>query len=57
MVEEIEREDKRETHLDRLPIKRKGKPEEVASLIAFLLGDESQYITGSIYSIDGGWNI
>lgn len=56
MVDEIERHDKREAHLQGLSIKRKGKPEEVASLIAFLLGDESQYITGSVYSIDGGWN-
>lgn len=57
MVDEIERDNKRESHLEGLPIKRKGKPEEVASLIAFLLGNESQYITGSIYGIDGGWNI
>jgi len=56
MVDEIERHNKRESHLQGLSIKRKGDPEEVASLIAFLLGDESQYITGSVYSIDGGWN-
>ncbi|ORY09965.1 3-oxoacyl-reductase [Clohesyomyces aquaticus] len=35
---------------------RRGKAEEVASLIAFLLGDESRFITGASYSIDGGWN-
>lgn len=56
MVDAIEQFDKREGHLEALSIKRKGKPEEVASLIAFLLGDESQYITGSVYSVDGGWN-
>ena len=38
-----------------LALKRMGKPEEVAKLIAFLLSDESTYITGSVYSIDGGW--
>ena len=38
-----------------LAIKRLGKPEEVAKLIAFLLSDESSYITGSVLSIDGGW--
>ncbi|KAF2470053.1 NAD(P)-binding protein [Lindgomyces ingoldianus] len=37
-------------------LKRSGKAEEVASLIAFLLGDESKFITGASYSIDGGWN-
>ncbi|KAF2181948.1 3-oxoacyl-reductase [Zopfia rhizophila CBS 207.26] len=37
-------------------LKRSGKAEEVASLIAFLLGDESKFITGVAYSIDGGWN-
>ena len=34
---------------------RAGQPEEVASLIAFLLGDESKFITGASYTIDGGW--
>ena len=36
-------------------LKRGGMPEEVAQLIAFLLSDESSYITGSVHSIDGGW--
>lgn len=35
---------------------RRGKPEEIADLIAFLLSDRSTFITGAIYSIDGGWN-
>jgi NAD(P)-dependent dehydrogenase (short-subunit alcohol dehydrogenase family) len=36
-------------------LKRTGKAEEVASLVAFLLGDESKYISGGTHSIDGGW--
>lgn len=40
---------------DIVALKRSGKPEEAASLVAFLLGDESQYISGATYSIDGGW--
>jgi NAD(P)-dependent dehydrogenase (short-subunit alcohol dehydrogenase family) len=56
-VEQIEHTVDRKTHTDSLVIKRKGQPEEAASLVAFLLGDESKYITGSIYSIDGGWSI
>ncbi|KAL1646938.1 hypothetical protein SLS58_003074 [Diplodia intermedia] len=39
----------------RTPIQRIGKPEEVAELIAFLLSDNAKFITGSTYSIDGGW--
>lgn len=35
-------------------IQRMCTPEEVASLVAFLLGDESKYVTGSTYTIDGG---
>ncbi|KAF2088963.1 NAD(P)-binding protein [Saccharata proteae CBS 121410] len=39
----------------RTPIKRLGKPEECAHLIAFLLSDDAAFITGSTYPIDGGW--
>jgi NAD(P)-dependent dehydrogenase (short-subunit alcohol dehydrogenase family) len=34
---------------------RQGEPREVAALVTFLLGDESKFITGATYSIDGGW--
>ncbi|KAL1958506.1 hypothetical protein VTO42DRAFT_4370 [Malbranchea cinnamomea] len=37
-------------------IKRVGTADEVAQLTLFLLSDASQYVTGSVYSIDGGWN-
>jgi NAD(P)-dependent dehydrogenase (short-subunit alcohol dehydrogenase family) len=36
------------------PLGRVGQPEEIASLILFLLGDEAGWITGATYSIDGG---
>lgn len=36
------------------PLGRMGKPDEVASLIAFLCSDEAAFITGSAYDIDGG---
>lgn len=38
----------------RVPLARVGRPEEVGGLIAFLLGDESTFITGSVYTVDGG---
>jgi 3alpha(or 20beta)-hydroxysteroid dehydrogenase len=40
--------------VERLPMKRIGTAEEVASLVLFLLSDESSYITGAEIAIDGG---
>ena len=37
-----------------IPMKRIGKPEEVARTIAFLAGDEASYITGQVIRVDGG---
>lgn len=37
-----------------IPLGRYGKPEEVARLALFLSSDESQYITGATFAIDGG---
>ena len=36
--------------------KRTGTAEEMAGIIAFLLGPESTYVTGSVYGGDGGWD-
>jgi NAD(P)-dependent dehydrogenase (short-subunit alcohol dehydrogenase family) len=41
--------------LDDIPAHRLGKPEEVASLVTFLAGEESSYITGEAISISGGY--
>lgn len=43
--------------LDRTPLGRFGEPHEVASVIRFLLSDDSSYITGQTISVDGGWSI
>ena len=40
--------------LKNIPMKRLGKPEEVAALVAFLASDDASYVTGSTYFIDGG---
>ncbi|MDX8363495.1 SDR family NAD(P)-dependent oxidoreductase [Cytobacillus sp. IB215316] len=40
-----------------IPIKRLGKPHEVANAICFLLSDEASYITGTELTVDGGFLI
>lgn len=37
-----------------IPLQRFGKPEEVAQVVAFLLGDASAYMTGQVVHVDGG---
>ncbi|MFJ5676179.1 SDR family NAD(P)-dependent oxidoreductase [Streptomyces sp. NPDC093097] len=39
----------------RVPLGRIGRPEEVARLALFLTGEDSSYITGQPFVIDGGW--
>jgi len=39
---------------ERLPIKRLGTPDDVASLVLFLASDESSYCTGAEFVVDGG---
>lgn len=40
--------------VEKIPQRRLGKPEEVARVVRFLLEDESSYITGAVYTVNGG---
>ena len=37
-----------------IPIGRLGRPEEVARVVAFLAADDSAYITGQVWAVNGG---
>jgi 3-oxoacyl-[acyl-carrier protein] reductase len=40
-----------------IPVQRFGRPEEVASLVAYLCSDEAGYITGATFDVNGGLNM
>ncbi len=44
----------KEAMMSRIPLKRFAEPKEVASAVAFLLSDESSYITGETLKVNGG---
>ncbi|MGE4130036.1 MAG: 3-oxoacyl-[acyl-carrier-protein] reductase [Bdellovibrionales bacterium] len=47
-------EKQREAIQSRIPLQRLGQVEDVASAVAYFLGDESRYITGQVLQVNGG---
>ncbi len=47
-------DDARQRILGRTPLKRLGKPEEIAEVVAWLASDAASYLTGEIVTADGG---
>lgn len=42
---------------ERVPLKRLGKPEEIANVYAFLASDEASYINGAVIEVSGGMTV
>jgi NAD(P)-dependent dehydrogenase (short-subunit alcohol dehydrogenase family) len=43
--------------IDSTPLRRMGRPEEVACVVAFLVSDEASFMTGATVEVSGGWNM
>ena len=52
-----ESDDLRERRGAILPLRRTGRPDDIADVAAFLLSDGSRYITGQTIHVDGGWSV
>jgi NAD(P)-dependent dehydrogenase (short-subunit alcohol dehydrogenase family) len=47
-------DDKKAGLISNVPLKRVGKPEEIAQAIVFVSSDKASFITGASYLVDGG---
>ncbi|MFW0785578.1 SDR family NAD(P)-dependent oxidoreductase [Gordonia sp. CPCC 206044] len=45
-----------EEHIQRTPVRRVGRPEDIAAACAFLISEDAGYITGQILGVNGGRN-
>lgn len=56
-AEALGKDEVRNWLLERTPLGRIGKPEDVANGVAFLASDEASWVTGTTLFVDGGWTI
>jgi 2-keto-3-deoxy-L-fuconate dehydrogenase len=57
-LEKFHKETKEETRAElraRQPVGRLGRPEEIASAVRYLSSDEAAFVSGTVFTIDGGW--
>jgi 2-keto-3-deoxy-L-fuconate dehydrogenase len=57
-LEKFHKQNKEEIRAElraRQPLGRLGQPEEVASMVRYLASDEAAFVSGSLFTIDGGW--
>jgi len=45
-----------EDHINRTPVRRVGRPEDIAAACAFFISEDASYITGQILGVNGGRN-
>ena len=43
-------------HAKRTPVRRVGRPEDIAAATAFLVSEEASYVTGQVIGVNGGRN-
>jgi NAD(P)-dependent dehydrogenase (short-subunit alcohol dehydrogenase family) len=41
--------------MEKVPLHRMGKPEEIAEMVVWLCSDRASYVSGACYNVDGGY--
>ncbi|SMF35537.1 3-oxoacyl-[acyl-carrier protein] reductase [Tistlia consotensis] len=48
---------RRHIYIDQSPLRRVGRPEDIAAAAAFLVSDDASFVTGETLRVDGGWTL